>query len=70
MHREQQVEGEQDAVGIGFPLGLEEPDRDRDVDLEDHDTPPFAEIPVPEAREHEVEKTGNQRIFLYARPLV
>ena len=69
MHREQEIDREEHPVGIGLTQLLEDPDRDRDVDLEDHDTPPFAEIPVAKAREHKIEKTGNQRIFLYARPL-
>jgi len=70
MDGEQEIDREEQAVGIGLPHLLERPDRDGDIDLEDHDAPPFPEIPVPEAGQEEIQETGNERVLLYARSLV
>jgi len=68
VYPEEEIEWPEDHVGEILPLLLVDRNRDVEFNLEYHDAPPLAEIPVPEAREYEIEKTGNQRVFLYARP--
>ena len=54
MDSQENIEGKEDAVRCGFSRELKKPDRDRDVDLEDHDPPPLSQVPVAETREEEV----------------
>src|SRR5512137_377313 len=68
MNRKCKVKREEDLVADRLATELEQPDSDRDVNLEYQHPPPFSEIPVSQPGEHEVEKTGDQRILDHLRP--
>jgi len=63
MNRECKVQWEEDLVADVFATEFEQPDRDRDVNLEYQHPPPFPEVTVSQPGEHEVEKTGDQRVL-------
>lgn len=63
MHPQEDIDREQDAIGIDLAVVLEDPDCRSDVDLEDHDAPPFAKIPISQPGKEKVEETGNKGIF-------
>src|SRR4030042_2441725 len=65
---EDQVDREEEPVGACFPLIPEEPGGCRDIDLEYHDTPPFAQVPVSQAWEHEIQEPGDEGIFSRPAP--